>query len=126
MNLYLILLRGESRTISLTVMDSSTGLAVDLSSGIWQVSTVEWQMKTILGGTDPGGLLKSLGAGIALRSPQTGDNKGMLDITLDPSDTASRALGGYMHDCVATFVAGLRLYLIKPSGVSLLDVVNQL
>jgi hypothetical protein len=123
MNVYLQLYRGETRVIRLSVTDTDTGLAVDLTTGAWEIDAIEWQMKTQLGGADPGVLTKALGTGITIQSGAVADQ---IAITLDPADTSALALGGYMHDCVATFASGPRLYLIQPSGAQLLDVVNQL
>ncbi len=118
--------RGESRVITLTCVDPDTGLPANLSSGKWLVSTVEWQIKSTLEAPDPPILSKSLAGGGIVLAAQSGDTMGKLDIFVLPADTASIAPGSYTHDVVAGFASGARVYLVKPSGLAILGVVNQL
>ena len=60
------------------------------------------------------------GGGITVTTPNT------VKIFIDPADTPPIAVGRYNHDCVATFTSGARVYLIKPRGMQILGVVNQL
>lgn len=115
--------QGESRVLTLFILDPDTGRAPDLvSAGKWQILTCEWQIKATLGAADPPLVSKVLGD-IVL---QGGGALGRIDIILMPADTADLAPGCYVHDLTATFAGGERLYLIKPSALPVLGVVNQL
>lgn len=119
--LSLVLFHGETRIITLLVTDPDTGLPADLTSGKWQVSIIEYQVKAAIEGPDPPLIAKSLaGGGITVTAPAT------VKIVIDPADTPPLAPGRYAHDCVATFMSGARVYLIKPRGIRVLGVVNQL
>lgn len=118
------LLQGESRVITLQVTDPDTNQAPDLTSGKWQLITCEWQVKTILDGPDPPLIGKSIGAGAIV--VQDGGVLGRIDILVAPADTANLTPGPYVHDVAATFSSGSRIYLIRPSALLILGVVNQL
>jgi len=123
MQLYLQMLRGESRVITVGVLDPDTGLPVDLTTGKWQVVTLEWQVKLNRGDPDPALVGKSLGAGIVITA---GAVTPQVAITVLPADNAGLAANVYSHDLVATFTSGARVYLIEPSGLAMRGVVNQL
>lgn len=123
MKLYLEVFRGESRVISLSIYDPDTGALVDLTTGKWQVVTLEWQVKVAVGDPDPPLLAKSLGAGIVITA---GAVVNQVAVTVPAVDTAALAAGTYSHDAVATFTSGARVYLVEPSGLAMLGVVNQL
>lgn len=116
--------QGESRLLTLAIIDPDTGQAPDLSSGKWKITTCEWRVKSTLGTLDPPLISKSLGAGAIV--VQSGGVLGRIDIILAPIDTASLPPGSYTHDVTATFSDGTRLYLIKPSALNVLGVVNPL
>lgn len=117
--------QGESRILTLSIIDPDTGHAPDLvSPGKWQIVACEWQVKSTLGAADPPLISKSIGAGAIVL--QAGGVLGRIDILLAPADTATLPAGSYTHDVAATFGGGTRLYLIKPSALNVLGVVNQL
>lgn len=117
---------GESRVITLTLVDPDTGARANLSAGKWLLSTCEWQVKATLEAPDPPLLAKSIATGGIVVSAQSGATVGQIQIFVLPADTASIAPGSYVHDVVAGFASGARIYLVKPSGLPILGVVNQL
>jgi hypothetical protein len=116
----LALLAGETRTLAVTVTRRSTDAFVNL---LTEVSAIELQVKAQDGDADPPLISKSVGSGIVIRDPQTGDDLGVCDITLDPADTASLS-GVYRYDLVVTLTGGERLYGIRPSDFVVDPVVN--
>lgn len=124
MNFSPTLYHGESRIFPVSLADPDTGLFVDLTSGKWQVSTVEWQVKAAIEAPDPPLLAHSLvDGGITLTG---GSVAQQIKVLVAPADTPAIAPGGYFHDLVAVFASGFRLYLWKPSGIQVAGVVNQL
>jgi hypothetical protein len=120
----LILLHGETRIIPITLADPDTGLPVDLTTGKWQVSAIEYQIKPVLEGPDPPLLSKSLAA--ATITLTAGTVTEQIKILIDPADTPAIPAGRYVHDAVVLFASGARLYVIKPRGMQVAGVVNQL
>lgn len=118
-----VLYHGESRIITLTVIDPDTGSYVDFSTGKWLASEIEWQVKSKLEAPDPPLISKSLAGGITMTPGAVAQQ---IKVFVLPADTPAIVPGGYMHDLVATFASGSRVYLIKPSGLTILGVVNQL
>lgn len=116
--------QGESRVITLQITDPDTNQPPDLTSGKWQLVTCEWQVKTLLDGPDPALISKSIGAGAIVI--QSGGDLGKIEIFIDPTDTAGLTPATYVHDVAATFTSGARIYLVKPSALPVLGVVNQL
>lgn len=121
--LNLTLYHGETRVIPLELVDPDTGLPANLTSGKWLVTSIEYQIKAAIEGPDPPLLGKAIGAGITVA---VGAVLPQIKIFIDPADTPSIAIGRYVHDCVATFASGARLLLIKPRGMQIRGVVNQL
>jgi hypothetical protein len=120
----LTLLHGETRIIPITLADPDTGLPVDLTTGKWQISAIEYQIKPVLEGPDPPLLSKSLAA--ATITLTAGSVVEQIKILIDPADTPSIPAGRYVHDAVVLFASGARLYVIKPRGMQVAGVVNQL
>jgi hypothetical protein len=122
------LYHGESRVIPLTVVDPNappnTSQFADLSTGKWQIATAEWQVKAAIEAPDPPLLSHSLVDGGITITPGTVAEQ--LKVFVAPGDTPSITPGGYFHDLVVVFTSGFRLYLIKPCGIQILGVVNQL
>lgn len=123
MNFSPTLYHGESRIFPVTLVDRETGQFCNLSSGKWQVSTIEWQVKAAIEGADPPLIAKSIGLGITVTPGVVAEQ---IKVFVDPADTPSIAPGSYVNDLVAVFASGFRLYLIKPSGITVAGVVNQL
>lgn len=117
--------KGESRTLTVTVVDPDTGFPVDLSSVDWLIAAIEFQVKADVETADPPAIAKSIGSGITLLA-QTGDTLGQAEIELEPADTSTLTAGQYKYDVVAVFDDGRRTYVIKPSYLTLNGVVNQL
>lgn len=123
MKLYLEMYRGESRVITVGVFDPDTGLPVDLTTGKWQLATLEWQVKLQRGDADPPLVSKSLGAGIVVTPGAVVDQ---IAVAVLPADNAGLTARIYTHDLVGVFTGGDRVYLLEPSGLAMLGVVNQL
>lgn len=115
--------KGESRTLTITVVDPDTGFPVNLSAGDWQIDELEFQIKSDVEQTDPALVSKALGTGITLLT-QSGDTLGQAKVELEPDDTKTRTPGVYKFDVVGLFANGKRLYVIKPTDVRLYGVVN--
>ncbi|HUS27550.1 MAG TPA: hypothetical protein VMZ53_03550 [Kofleriaceae bacterium] len=117
--------KGESRTLTVTVVHPDTGFPVDLSAGTWQIDTLEFQIKSDVEAADPALVSKSLVGGITLLT-QSGDTLGQAEIEIDPADTQSITPGVYKYDVVAVFTNAKRVFVIKPSDLQLYGVVNGL
>ena len=89
---------GESKVITVTVMDDATPpVPIDLTG-----ASIEWIVKR--SEDDAVGLItKTVGAGIALLNQTT--HKGEFTITLAPADTASLGGASYYHEAEVTDVA---------------------
>lgn len=123
MKLYLEMFRGESRVITVSVFDPATLLPVNLTSGIWQMATIEWQVKLAINDPDPPLISKSIGAGITVTP---GAVARQISVAVTPTDTAGLLAHVYSHDLVGTTTSGQRIWLIDPSGLAMSGVVNQL
>lgn len=77
-----LMTRGDSATIVLTVVDGA-GAPLDLTG-----KTLIFTAKRAVVDPDPGVFQKRTGAGIAIRSPQSGATKGVADVAILPADTA--------------------------------------
>lgn len=116
----LALLAGETRTLAVTVSRRSDGTNLNL---LTEVSAIELQVKAQDGDADPPLISKSIGSGITVRSPQTGDDLGVCDVVIDAADTSSLA-GVYRWDLVVLLASGERLFGVRPSDFVVSQVVN--
>lgn len=123
MKLHLEMFRGESRVITVSVFDPATLLPVDLTSGIWQMASIEWQVKLAIDDPDPPLISKAIGAGITVTP---GAVARQVSVAVVPADTAGLLAHIYSHDLVGTTANGQRILLIDPSGMAMSGVVNQL
>lgn len=117
--------KNESRTLTVTVTNPDDGFPVALDAGEWELSALEFQVKSDVEAADPPLLSKSLGSGITLLD-QSGDTIGQAEIEIEPGDTTGMTPGAFKYDVAATFTNGRRIYVIKPDWFTLNGVVNQL
>lgn len=120
----LVLWRGESRTILVTVTDPETGDRANLASGTFQADELEFEIKTAAGAPDPALISKSLANGGVSLLPQSGDTLGQAHVGIGPTDFAAIAAGIYSYDVVLVLATGARIYVVKPSELRLRNVVN--
>lgn len=115
--------QGEDKTFRLTVTEDD-GQRKDLTG-----STLEFQVKSALGGADPAAIFKSsVNAGEITVLDQTAGvaTVGQADIDLVSGDTITPdLLGFYKYDVVLILPGGKRKIIVAPSDFEVQDVVNQ-
>jgi hypothetical protein len=118
------LYRSESTVLKVTVTKDDDGLREDLTSA----TPIEFQIKALPGGVEPPNplLSKTLAAGGIVLLTQSGDTKGQFEITIASGDlsTTTTPAGIYFYDVMITMPGSVRHYVIRPSKLTLKDVVN--
>ncbi len=114
--------RGETREMTLTVFDAG-GAARDISSA----TAIEYQVKTAPGAADPPLIGLSLGSGVTIRSPQTGQNEGRADVVVSSALTDLLAPGTYYEEAVLVLpgTPPIRKYVLGPRKIIVAEVVNR-
>lgn len=105
--------RGEAHTLLVTVeVDDAP---VNLTSGAYALSALEYTLKPSLVDGEPVSITKTLGAGVT-RLAQSGATLGQATIDIDTDDTRDLPPGDYWEMVSAVFAstAGEHKYPIKP------------
>lgn len=114
----LTLYAGETRLLTVTVVDVDTGAPTSIASA----DAIEFQANLYPGAADPPLIAKALGSGIT-RLTQAGATLGQFTIALDPIDTQDRA--GRLYYDVVVIVGTARHYVVEPSTLTIRPTVNR-
>ena len=116
----LTLLRGESKTLRLTVRDKEKN-TVDLTG-----ATIYFTVKTNTGASNAVIFKSSATSAEAEIDPDQVTNRGIGRFFLSPSDTATLAPGKYVYDVWVELAGGDRHAVIRPSQVEIVRAVTEL
>jgi hypothetical protein len=107
----LTVIRGSSKTLQLTVKDSDTNEAVDLTG-----ATVYFTVKSAIG--DEQSLIQKISTNVA-QIELTAPREGKASIKLVPADTMTKDPGSYTFDVWAVLASGVRIVPVPPTTLEI-------